>query len=67
MQVIAKQNDTIDLICWRHYKTTVDVTEQVLEANPHLDLSSPFIGTGTKIKLPVIKPVSKTRTINLWD
>ncbi len=63
--VIALQNDTLDLICWRFYRETSGVTEQVLAANPHLDLSNPIIPMGTRVYLPSVKPAQK-ETISLW-
>lgn len=64
--VIAQQNDTLDLICWREYRATSGVTEQVLAANPHLDLSNPIIPMGTRVYLPSVKPIQK-ETLSLWD
>lgn len=64
--VIANQGDTLDLICWRYYRTTAAVTEQVLAANPQLDVACPIIPLGTPITLPDLKPVQHT-SLNLWD
>ncbi|MCY7297482.1 tail protein X [Alteromonas sp. a30] len=64
--VMALQNDTLDKICWRVYGKTSGVTEQVLAANPQLDLSSPILAMGTRVYLPAIKPTQK-ESIALWD
>ena len=64
MIVTAQQNDTIDLICWRHLGATSGVTEQVLKLNPHIDRKDPVLALGTQIILPnKHSPVKKT--INL--
>ena len=66
MIVYAKQNDTVDLICWRHLGSTAGVTEQVLMLNPHIGSSSSVLALGTQITLPdKYTPIKKS--INLWD
>lgn len=67
-QVIASQNDTVELICYRHFGFTVGVTEQVLELNPGLAALGPTLPMGTKVILPyVAEQQEQTNTINLWD
>ncbi len=62
----AKQGETIDMICQRIYGKTMGATEQVIEANPQLNYSSPFLEVGTLIYCPDLT-VRTTESINLWD
>ncbi len=67
-QVRARQGDTVDLICWRHYGRTGRVTEAVLDANPGLCELGTVLPHGQLVTLPDLaesKPVAKT--IQLWD
>jgi len=67
-EVIAMQNDTAELICYRHFDYTVGVTEQVLDLNPGLASLGPILPSGTKVILPdVAEQQEQTNTINLWD
>ncbi len=59
-------------ICWRHYKRSSGVFEQVLAANPHLanfgDPAALVFDAGITIALPVIdEPNSKAGMVQLWD
>jgi phage tail protein X len=68
MQVVAKQGDTLDDICWRIYGKTAGVTEAALAANQRLADLGPMIPMGTLIELPdAIPPESKKTIIQLWD
>lgn len=65
MKVIARQDDTLDSICWRELGNT-DVIEQVCELNPHT-LATPILAAGTTITLPdTIAATPKQPTITLW-
>ena len=66
--VRARQNDTVDALCWRHYGRTAGVTEAVLEANPGLAEHGPFLPHGTRVNLPDSQPAAPQRqVVNLWD
>lgn len=65
--VSAQQGDTIDLICHRHFGTTIGITEQVYAQNPGLAAHGFFIPNGTKINLPDIAEKQQQPSINLWD
>ena len=68
MQVIARQGDTLDEICWRIYGKTAGITEAVLAANHRLADMGPVLKMGTVIELPdYTPPESKKTTIQLWD
>lgn len=66
-RVIAKQGDTVDLICWRELGRTTGVPEQVLELNPGLADLGPVLPQGTEVILPDAPAATKTASINLWD
>lgn len=66
--ILSLQNDTVDLICWRHYGRTSGVVEAVLEANPALAEQGPILTIGTSVVLPEINTQQHTaQTISLWD
>ncbi len=62
----ARQNETIDMICLRVYGKTAGATEQMIEANPQLDYSSPFLEVGTLVYCPELTAYA-IESINLWD
>lgn len=65
--VRALQGDTVDLICWRHYGRTADVTEAVYQANPGLADLGTIIPQGHEIYLPAPETTAPaTQTISLW-
>lgn len=67
-QVQAMQGDTIDLICWRYYGQTQGITEQVLEANPHLAGQGVILDIGIIVNLPdIVTRQQQQHSINLWD
>jgi len=65
-EAIAQQNDTLDLICWRHYGRTGAVTEAALAANPGLAELGPILPHGHKVTLPEDVPAPVKETVNLW-
>lgn len=68
MIVIAQQGDTVDAICWRHYRQTAGITEQVLELNPGLSSIGPILPEGYQITLPDQTPAPAAKQlIQLWD
>lgn len=67
MQVISRQGDSIDSICWRHYGRTQGMVEQVLLANQDLSYLEPILPIGTLIELPEAVPQPQQQMIQLWD
>ncbi|WP_192457709.1 tail protein X [Musicola keenii] len=67
MQVIATQNDTVDLLCWQYYGKTSGVTEAVYAANPGLCDVGPLLPAGTVIILPDDTVAALRDTVQLWD
>jgi len=65
-EAIAQQNDTLDLICWRHYGRTGAVTEAALKANPGLAELDPVLPHGQRVLLPDDVPAPVKETVNLW-
>ncbi|WP_071058140.1 tail protein X [Pelistega sp. MC2] len=68
MIVIAKENDTIDDLCWRHLGRTADVVEKVLEMNRNISRQGLFLKAGTSVRLPTKeKKNAQIQTVRLWD
>lgn len=66
--VRARQGETVDAICWRHYGRTAGTTEQVFEANPGLADIGAILPTGHPVTLPEIEvQAERADTVNLWD
>ena len=65
--VHARQGDTVDLICHRHYGRTSGVTEAVLAANPGLAELGPVLPIGTPVRLPIHTQSTIRPTVKLWD
>ncbi|XMA30466.1 tail protein X [Wolbachia endosymbiont of Tetranychus urticae] len=66
MYYLAKENDILDYICWKHYGFTSGAVEIVLEENPGLSEYGSFLPAGLKIKLPIIeKPLQKS-ILKIW-
>ena len=67
MIVIARENDTIDDLCWRHLGRTADVVEQALKLNPNISRHGVFLKAGTKVKLPTLDQKKSTvQAVKLW-
>ncbi len=67
MEVIAKQGDTLDALCHRHYGRTEGVVEAVLLANSGLIEVGVILPHGTAVTLPVMATAPSTETVQLWD
>ena len=68
MQVRALQDDTLDLLCWRHLGTTAGVVETALALNPGIASIGALLPAGHLVTLPDAAPVvAATPMINLWD
>lgn len=65
--VYSLQGDTVDLICYRHYGQTREVTERVYDANPGLCELGPVLPMGTKVLLPEVAPKPERDIVQLWD
>jgi len=65
MKVQAHQGDTVDLLCYRHYGSTQNVTV-VLEANPGLSKQI-FLAAGQPVELPEIASQAEQKRVQLWD
>ncbi len=66
-QIRARQGDTVDLICYRHYGHTTRVVEAVYEANPGLADIGPVLPHGQQVHMPAVEEAQpKTETITLW-
>lgn len=69
MLVRAQQNDTLDLLCWRHLRATAGVVEATLELNPGIAALGPILPHGQVIRLlePDTTTTQTTQTVQLWD
>ena len=68
MRVIAQQNDTLDLLCWRHLGSTAGVVEQALQLNPDIASLGVTLPLGYAVTLPDQPTQSTTiQMIHLWD
>lgn len=68
MKVIAQQNDTLDLICYRVFGKTKGILERVLELNQNMTRLGEIIPIGTEVNLPErVTEVQEKTMINLWD
>lgn len=69
MRVSAIMGDTVDLICWRVFGRTADITEQVLALNPGLAGLGPILPAGAAVILPDLPQAAPQRreSVNLWD
>lgn len=66
--VIARQNDTVDILCRRHLGVTAEVTEATYNLNPGLAALGPFLPLGTRVVLPDPPTATpKAKTVSLWD
>ncbi len=67
MIVRAHQNDTLDLLLWRHLGTTAGIAT-VLVLNPDISSLGTFLPMGMAITLPDRAPAAPVlQMINLWD
>lgn len=67
MKVIARQNDTLDLICWRYFVQTAAVTEMALELNPGIARLGEILPEGLEVNLPDAAPAPVIQTVQLWS
>ncbi|MGF7190672.1 phage tail protein X [Robbsia andropogonis] len=68
MRVRTQQNDTVDALCWRHYKRTAGVVETVLNANPGIADHGVILPMGLLVEMPDMPPTSAhAPLIQLFD
>ncbi|WP_253299818.1 tail protein X [Wolbachia endosymbiont of Chironomus riparius] len=64
---LTRENEMLDLICWKHYGFTEGVVELVLGENSGLAEYGSFLPAGLKVKLPMMqKPVKKLK-LKVWE
>ncbi|WP_253309012.1 MULTISPECIES: tail protein X [Rickettsiales] len=64
---VSKENEMLDLICWKHYGFTDGVVELVLAENLGLAEYRSFLPAGLKIKLPTIKKIVQKSKLKVWE
>ncbi|RAR53887.1 phage tail protein X [Paraburkholderia unamae] len=68
MKVTARQGDSVDAMCWRHYGRTSGTVEAVLEANPGIGDYGVILPLGTAVEMPEIDTiVNTTPLVQLFD
>ncbi|TXE33245.1 phage tail protein [Serratia marcescens] len=67
MKVTARQRETVDMICHRHYGKTAGVTEAVMNANPGIADMGVFLPHGIAIEMPDQVTAPAADTVQLWD
>ena len=68
MIVRARQGDTVDALCWRHYGRTDGTVEAVLEANPGMAEMGVVLPVGTPVHLPALATVADSKPlVQLFD
>lgn len=67
-KLIARQNETLDELIFRHYQQTAGLVEIALKHNPQL-AEQPFLAIGTEVIMPNIdNHIHTTKTtVQLWD
>lgn len=65
--VHAEQDDTVDLLCYRHYGQTYGLVEAVYRANPGLCELGAILPIGTAVTLPAAAPQPERAIVQLWD
>ncbi|KMK50485.1 tail protein [[Actinobacillus] muris] len=69
MILTAIQDDTLDLLIYRHYGRTTGLVELALEYNPQL-ADSPILAIGQQVEMPDIEfrtTSTRKETVSLWD
>jgi phage tail protein X len=64
---LTKENETLDLICWRVYGNYQGAEVAVMEANRGLADHGVILPGGLTITLPDLAPQTSADTIKLWD
>ncbi|MBS9531145.1 MULTISPECIES: tail protein X [unclassified Wolbachia] len=64
---IARENEMLDYICFKHYGYSSGAVEIVLEANPGLAEYGSFLPAGLKIRLPRIQEQLKKSKLKVWE
>ncbi|WP_019236474.1 MULTISPECIES: tail protein X [Wolbachia] len=64
---IARENEMLDYICFKHYGYSSGAVEIVLEENPGLAEYGSFLPAGLKIRLPTIQEQLKKSKLKVWE
>ena len=67
MNITARQYDTLDIICHRHFGQTAAVVEMALEMNPGISRLGEILPEGAPVALPDAAPAREIQTVQLWD
>ncbi|WP_264328509.1 tail protein X [Wolbachia endosymbiont (group A) of Andrena hattorfiana] len=64
---VSKENEMLDLICWKHYGFTDGVVELALAENLGLAEYGSFLPAGLKIKLSAIQKTVQKSKLKVWE
>lgn len=64
---VSKENEMLDLICWKHYGFTDGVVELALAENLGLAEYGSFLPAGLKIKLSAIQKTVQKSKLRVWE
>lgn len=67
MKAIARQHETVEMVCYRHYGKTAGVTEAVFAANPGLADAGVFLPYGYALEMPDRVTPPAADVVQLWD
>lgn len=68
MKVYARQDDTVDALCYRAFGFTAGLVEATLDLNPGLADLGPVLPEGTEVELPQVQSTPATvPSVKLWD
>lgn len=67
MKYLAKDGDSLDALCYKHYKTLEkSIYSEFLRANEHL-LNKDLLNSGDIVNFPDIEIKSVRKVVYLWD
>ena len=66
-QITTRQGDVVDQIALAFYGRTVEATEAVLDANPHLADLPPILPAGVVVTMPDLPSTPTKGRLKLWE
>jgi phage tail protein X len=64
---VTVEGDSIDLIAFTRFGTSVGATVAIMEANPGLALNDPKLPAGLTLRIPIPAPVDRKVSTRLWS
>lgn len=63
---LTRDGDTLDWVCWRHYRRQSGAVEVVLKANPGLSGHGPALPAGLYLMLPDLPEPAAPAPLRIW-